>query len=268
MGVTILGGLCVGFSQLMMKESFGLAPSMSGPLCAVISSDVIIVSTFCHFVYSELMNWKQVTAVMSIVTGLGIMAVSSGSHSGIGPAAADSILAFALAVLGMIFFANAVLSVRVGCLGNLAAWSGFVVRMLVMLVIGAAALTHSVMKVGWPNTGLGALAAPAAAGVLQAGGVLCVNKALQYPNTGIANAIFASNSLDVLVLNFVVFGLVPSGGSLVGMSVVVAAVVGISILEGTEPEPSLETPKHVASPWDLDPKSLSSPHLDLWSPKV
>merc|ERR1712087_564026 len=111
--------------------------------------------------------------------------------------------------------------------------------MLVMLVIGAAALAHSVLKVGWPSVGLGALAAPAAAGVLQAGGVLCVNKALQYPNTGIANAIFASNSLDVLVLNFVVFGLIPSTGSLVGMGLVVAAVIGISVVEESEPETSL-----------------------------
>lgn len=258
--VTILGGFCVGFSQLMMKAAFGRAPSLSGPLCAVISSDVIIVSTFCHFVYHELMNLKQVAAVLSIVTGLCIMAVcSAGSSSAGGDESQETpIVAFGLSLLGMVSFACAVLAIRVGCLSNLAAWSGFVVRMLVLLLIGSLAFGYSVLTAGWPVADLKEWGAPALAGLMQAGGVLCVNKALQFPNTGIANAIFASNSVDVLLLNLLVFGLVPDMGSLAGMCIVVVAVAGISLMEDAAAEPEqIHTPDSVLSPSTSPRKSIS-----------
>jgi len=261
--LTVLGGLCVAFSQLMMKTAFGLAPSLSGPLCAVISSDVIIVSTFCHFVYHERMNLKQVAAVLAIVAGLCIMAVCSRGSSAVGGdrSQEEPLVAFGLSLLGMVSFACAVLSIRAGFMGNLAAWSGFVVRMLLLLLIGSLSFGYSVLTAGWPVADLKDWGAPALAGLMQAGGVLCVNKALQFPNTGVANAIFASNSVDVLLLNVLVFGLVPDMGSLAGMCVVVAAVAGISMIEdaAVEPEPIL-TPVSDRRPARMN--SYGSP-LDL-----
>ena len=65
---------------------------------------------------------------------------------------------------------------------------------------------------------------PVLAGVLQSFGVLFLNKALMYPSTGVVNVIAASNSIVVLILNFLILGLIPSYWKLTGMCVIVSGV--------------------------------------------
>jgi drug/metabolite transporter (DMT)-like permease len=240
--VTCVGGAAVGFSQLMMKMSFAMDPPETGPLCAVISSDVVIISTVCHFVYKEYMNRAQAGAILVIVSGLAIMGKASQASTSDGGSVGDAVIAFGIAILGMVGFACAVLSIRVGCLGRLAAWSGFVVRMLVLLVIGAMAFAYSVFTVGWPTLPWNMWLVPIFGGLCQAGGVLCINMALQYPNTGVANAIFASNSVFVLILQAIVFGEFPSTIKLVGMCCVVLGVSSMSLLEDRDEPAVPETP--------------------------
>lgn len=229
--VTICGGLFSGLAQLMMKLSFAVAPQESGPLCAVLCSDVIIVSMYCHFVHKELMDSQQMWGVVAVVTGQVIIAMSSTAPS---PTTSDSqpdqpMLAYVLAVLGMLSFAACVLAIRSGAIGGLAAWSNFDVRMLVMLVGGAVAFAYSCVTVGWPAMSLAAWMCPVIAGLAQAVGVFCLNKALQFPSTGVAIAIIASNSVMVLILNVFVCGLIPNTPSLVGMGIVVVAVAWMSV---------------------------------------
>lgn len=261
--VTIFGGLCVGISQLLMKQAFALAPRDAGPLTAVISSDVLIVSVFCHFVYRELLSAKQGSLVLAILVGLVLMELlPSGGAASEADVAGEStpgeqlaeFAAFGISVAGMVSFAAAVLAIRVGFAGGLAAWSGFVVRMLTLLAIGIIAFGYSVLTNGWPSAALIAWVGPTGAAVSQCGGVLCVNKALQYPNTGIANAIFASNSVTVLLLNAVFFGLVPGAGGLIGMLVVVGSVAGISLVEGS---PDVEEDRKPVSPSQLHAMALT-----------
>lgn len=230
--VTIAGGLCVGFSQLLMKTAFGILPAEMGPLTAVISSDTLVVSTFCHFVYQELLSYRQAACIVSIVVGLCVMALGSGGSSGPdGASGLQQAEAYLYALFGMFLFASTVLGMRIGFMAGLAAWSGFVVRMITVLGCGVISFAYAVWSDGVPQVPLLAWSAPVVAGLCQAAGVFCVNKALQYPNTGIANAIFASNSVMVLVLNTAVTRLLPSLWSLVGMAIVVASVAGISLLQ-------------------------------------
>lgn len=236
--VTILGGFCIGLSQFLLKLAFEQAPSLAGPLCAVTSSEVILVSAYCHFVYHELLNLMQAAAMLAILTGLCIVAVCSSTASG-EESQEEPLVAFGLSLLAMVSFACAALAIRIGCMGNLAAWSGFVVRMLVFLLIGSVAFAYSVLTAGWPAADLTDWGAPALAGLVQAAGVFCANKAMQFPNTGIANAIFTSNSVDVLLLNWLVFRLVPDTGSLAGMCIVVIATAGIALIQEAAVEPEL-----------------------------
>lgn len=233
--ITVLGGIFVGFSQLMMKWAFALAPAESGPLCAVISADTLVVSTFCHFVYRERMNTKQGASIVVIVLGLGVMALSSQSGGSEG-SFATSLLSLLMSVFGMLSFAFCVLAIRIGCMENLAAWSGFAVRMLTVGGFGVTVFVYSACTAGWPT---GAKAVewlyPVGAGVAQAAGVFCVNMALKQPNTGIANAIFGCNSVLVLVLNIFVFHLLPNVSNSIGMALVVAGVAAISLVQDDDP---------------------------------
>jgi len=227
-----VGSLCVGLSQLCMKQSFALAPRDTGPLSAVVSSDVLVISVFCHFVYHELMNRWQIAGVVSIMIGLIIMGL--GSSDGLEIEDEDEskpLLAFLFAVLSMLFFAAAVLSIRCGFTECLAAWSGFIVRMMVMLLLGASILVFSITIDGWPQATFANWCIPVSAGVLQAAGVFFVNKALQFQNTGIANAIFESNSAIVTILQLVVFQEFPGWPALLGMVIVIAAVMGMALSE-------------------------------------
>lgn len=267
--VTIVGGLNVGFSQLMMKESYKLAPSLAGPLCAVISSDVIVISTVCHFYFKEYLTMKQAGCVFTIVSGMGVMAIcSSSGQSQVNNGVQERpVLAFFLAFLGMLSFAMAILAIRVGCTGGVSTWSGFSVRMVCLLVIGIAAEVHSIRTVGWPPLDVMLWVAPCAAGLLQAAGVLCVNKALEYPNTGVANAIFASNSVDVLILNIIVFGLYPNKGTTLGMLIVIGAVASISLVD-SDSDP-VDSPKELPTPsgrFKMQQNMYASPHVLISTP--
>lgn len=246
MAITIIGGFCVGFSQLMMKLAFGLAPSSVGPLTAVISSDVIVVSIFCHFVYRELLNRKQAIAVMFIVAGLATMGLGGSGeadNTSVDVIAAEHMVpAFGFGLCGMASFAAAILSIRVGCGEYLSPWSGFTVRMLVNAVMGVLAFVYSLCTAGMPSfVGYWWIWA-ILAGLSQAPGVLCLNNALTYGNTGVTNAIAASNSVTVLILNMVICQLFPSILSLVGMFFVVFAVTGMSLLDGGGEEDAVDKP--------------------------
>jgi len=65
------------------------------------------------------------------------------------------------------------------------------------------------------------------------GAVICVNNALEHASTGVSNAIFACNSVLVLVLNAVVCGLVPNASNLLGMFIVIC---GVAVISSEEPD--------------------------------
>merc|ERR1712178_528169 len=127
--------------------------------------------------YHEYMNKSQAAAIFTMVIGLAVMGNAT-SQDTVASGNGIPTLAFFLAILGMVSFAGAVLAIRTGCIGNLAAWSGFVVRMIVFLVLGVIAFGYSVLAHGWPVLNVATLGVPIMGGFVQAAGVLCVNKAL------------------------------------------------------------------------------------------
>jgi multidrug transporter EmrE-like cation transporter len=202
----------------------------------VLSADIILVAIYCHFVLHELLNFKQIAAITAVLVGISIVAVCSSAATA-SDDEEEPVVALCFSLLAMLSFACVVLSVRVGAMGGLAAWSSFTVRMLVSLSSGTAAVGYSVLTAGWPDVDLIDWGTPTLAGLAQSAGVFCVSKALQYPNTGIANAIFESNSLDVLMLSWLVFGLLPDTGSVVGMVITMVSVAALSLIQDDAAEP-------------------------------
>ncbi|KAF4689319.1 hypothetical protein FOZ60_001731 [Perkinsus olseni] len=219
--LTIVGGMCVGWSQLMMKWAFATDPKSTGPLTAVISSDIIVVGVFCHFVYKERLSAMQVFAICIVLSGLVVMAVGDGGSAG-------KLMGFVYAILGMLTFAASLLCIRQSCRDGMAAWSGFIGRMGVMFFMGLIALIYTLCHHTflpqdwslWPDMYIW----PQVAGISQAAGVLALNYALMYPSTGPVNVIVASNSIIVLALNYFILGLVPSTSKLIGMAIVICGV--------------------------------------------
>ncbi|KAF4664120.1 hypothetical protein FOL47_005285 [Perkinsus chesapeaki] len=222
--LTIIGGMCVGWSQLMMKWAFATDPKSTGPLTAVISSDIIVVGIFCDLVYKEKLSKMQIFAICIVLSGLVVMAAFDGGSSG-------KLMGFVYAILGMLTFAASLLCIRQSCRDGMAAWSGFIGRMGVMFFMGLIALiytacTHTFFPENWklwPDMYVW----PQVAGISQAVGVLALNYALMYPSTGPVNVIVASNSIIVLALNYFILGLIPSTSKLVGMAIV---IIGVSLI--------------------------------------
>ncbi|EER16007.1 conserved hypothetical protein [Perkinsus marinus ATCC 50983] len=232
--LTIIGGMCVGWSQLMMKWAFATDPKSTGPLTAVISSDIIVVGVFCHFVYKERLSAMQVLAICIVLSGLVVMAAFDGGSSG-------KFMGFIYAILGMLTFAASLLCIRQSCRDGMAAWSGFIGRMGVMFFMGLIALlytvfTHSFFPEDW-SLWAQMYIWPQVAGISQAIGVLALNYALMYPSTGPVNVIVASNSIIVLALNFFLLGLIPTTSKLVGMVIVIC---GVSLIILWQPKKAKE----------------------------
>eukprot|EP00929_Paragymnodinium_shiwhaense_P042338 TRINITY_DN21924_c0_g1_i1.p1 TRINITY_DN21924_c0_g1~~TRINITY_DN21924_c0_g1_i1.p1 ORF type:complete len:408 (-),score=34.83 TRINITY_DN21924_c0_g1_i1:443-1588(-) len=230
--VVISTGVLHALGEYFMKEAFAAAPSEIGPLSAFVSSEALVVAVCSHFVYREYMNFRQCLCLMGIAIGLSIIGVGSAHSEGLVDAdLTQKLRAFSFATAGMLSFAGAVLGMRTSCRQGVALWSGVVVRFVVEFLMGIAAIVASFINHGLPDIEVEAMVwmCPILAGLLQAVGMVFANKALTYPNTGIANAIYSSNSIVVLLLGVLVDNLYPSPTSLLGMGFVVAAVTGISL---------------------------------------
>mmetsp|Transcript_28028 Transcript_28028/g.23989 ORF Transcript_28028/g.23989 Transcript_28028/m.23989 type:complete len:116 (+) Transcript_28028:118-465(+) len=91
---------------------------------------------------------------------------------------------------------------------------------------------------------------PIVSGASQAVGVLALNRALIYPSTAVVNVIAASNSIVVLLLNWILLGLVPGTPKIIGMFFVIA---GVSLM-------TLWKPKEESSDDVVKEKDLKLPN--------
>eukprot|EP00929_Paragymnodinium_shiwhaense_P013805 TRINITY_DN121657_c0_g1_i1.p1 TRINITY_DN121657_c0_g1~~TRINITY_DN121657_c0_g1_i1.p1 ORF type:complete len:365 (-),score=102.72 TRINITY_DN121657_c0_g1_i1:284-1378(-) len=230
--ITIATGIVHALGEYFMKEAFAAAPSEIGPLSAFVSSEALVVAVFSHFVYNEYMNFRQSLCVTSIAIGLTIIGVGlARSPDLMEEGLSQKMIAFSFATGGMLCFAGVVLGMRMSLRNGVAPWSGVVVRFVVEFIMGTIAIVASFISEGLPEIEVNFMVwmYPIMAGLLQAVGMVFVNKALKFPNTGVANAIYSSNSIVVLILGVLVDHLYPSSLSLIGMGFVVAAVAGISL---------------------------------------
>eukprot|EP00929_Paragymnodinium_shiwhaense_P033753 TRINITY_DN18480_c0_g1_i3.p1 TRINITY_DN18480_c0_g1~~TRINITY_DN18480_c0_g1_i3.p1 ORF type:complete len:376 (+),score=50.84 TRINITY_DN18480_c0_g1_i3:68-1195(+) len=229
--VTISTGVFHAMGEYLMKQAFAAAPSEVGPLCAFVSSEALIVSIVSFLIWGERMSFRQSLCVVSIGLGLTVIGIGSANSGQLEEETGrEKAIAFAYAFGGMFCFAAVVLGCRVGVIGGIAASSGVVARLLTEFAMGTIAVVCSADLHGLPDVQWYMWFFPLLAGLMQSFGIYCIIRALKYPNTGIANAIYSSNSVVVLILSIAVDHVFPSSLSLIGMGVVVSAVAGLSLV--------------------------------------
>jgi hypothetical protein len=239
--MTVFGGVSVAMAQVFMKLAMGADPVDSGPLCAVISSDVVLVSLFCHFVYGEKLNFKQSIAVLGTFIGTAVMTlggdaaatkvVSDDSNGG-----TSMLIGLIWAVCACVSFGGAVICIRIGALGGLAPTSAFTGRMVGIGGLGAVFFAYSILSGGLQDTLLpldqhySVWILCFFIGLLQAYGTYGVNKALEYPMTGVCIAIFGSFSVVVLVCTAIQDRELPNDQKLIGMLISLVSCASVGLL--------------------------------------
>jgi drug/metabolite transporter (DMT)-like permease len=237
--MTFFGGVLVALAQVFMKLSMGADPVDSGPLCAVISSDVVFVGLFCHFVYGEKLSVKQFIAVLGVFIGTVTMALggeSAKSTTDESVGAAGMLVGLLWAVFASISFGGSVICIRIGGMGGLHPESAFTSRMLGIGVMGVMFFAYSIFSGGLQDTLLpldqyySLWVLCLFIGLLQAFGTFGVGKALMYPLTGVCIAIWGSFSVVVLICSAIQDQRLPSDQKLIGMFISLVSCASVGLL--------------------------------------
>lgn len=233
---TLFGGVAVGSAQVFMKLAMNSDPVDSGPLCSVVSSDVLFVAVFCHFVWGEKLSLPQSIAVLGVFVGTTLMATGDSKVHGATIPQGDVLTGIFWAACACVGFGSSVICIRASYMGNLDGTSSFTARVLAIGVCGLVFLAISFATGGFERTMLPlserawVWAICIVAGIFQAWGVYGVNKALAYPITGVCIAIFGSFSIVVLVCKAIELQTLPNHQKLFGMAVSIASCASVSLL--------------------------------------
>ncbi|KAF4691548.1 hypothetical protein FOZ60_015276 [Perkinsus olseni] len=225
------GGLILAASSTLVKQAFNFAsPADKGPVAAIVSSTVVTVSLYGHFVFRELLDREHTVLIIMAVAGMIISTVgtyvvpsaASDGHS----SESHSPLGFLFAILAVFGISALTLLMRYNSIGNVATRSGYAALLLsqscVALSIGVVLIAEG--QTTLYVTGL-ALVTTVVGGLSQSIGIFAMNEALAYPMTSLVKVICSANPVIVLLLNLAIDGFIPGTTQLIGMSVILLAVL-------------------------------------------
>ncbi|EER20329.1 hypothetical protein Pmar_PMAR010064 [Perkinsus marinus ATCC 50983] len=254
--LALSGGFILAMSSTLVNQAFTLSPPADkGPVAAIVSSTVVTVSLYGHFVFHERLDRVHTILLMMVVAGMTIStfgtyvalapgnASSSGSHSFIGPL---------FAILAMIGISALTLLMRYNSIGNVATRSGFSALLLsqtcvaISLCMVLIARGQTTLRV----TGF-ALVTTMVAGLSQSTGIFFMNEALAYPMTSLVKVICSANPIIVLLLNFFIDGLVPRATQSIGMAIILIAVFLSALIPPKGLQPSSKEDVMNCGPRDL-----------------
>ncbi|KAF4659393.1 hypothetical protein FOL46_006612 [Perkinsus olseni] len=225
------GGLILAASSTLVKQAFNLAsPADKGPVAAIVSSTVVTVSLYGHFVFREQLDREHTVLIIMAVVGMiistvGTYVVPSAASDG-HLSESHSPLGFLFAILAVFGISALTLLMRYNSIGNVATRSGYAALLLsqscVTLSIGVVLIAKG--QTTLYVTGL-ALVTTVVGGLSQSIGIFAMNEALAYPMTSLVNVICSANPVIVLLLNLAVDGLIPGTTQLIGMAVILLAVL-------------------------------------------
>ncbi|KAF4731389.1 hypothetical protein FOZ63_032547 [Perkinsus olseni] len=241
--LTLSEGLILAASSTLIKQAFALSsPANKGPIAAIVSSTVVTVSLYGHFVFRERLGRQHAALIIMAVAGMIVSTLGNDAapSSGDGPSSeSHPLLGFLFAILAMIGMSALTLLMRYSSIGNVATRSGYAALLLsqscVALSIGVVLIAEG--QTTLYVTGL-ALVTTVVGGLSQSIGIFAMNEALAYPMTSLVNVICSANPVIVLLLNLAVDGLIPGTTQLIGMAVILLAV----LLSALIPPKGLEAP--------------------------
>jgi len=220
-----------GFALLGAQEctttAFSLALNSSGPLHAIMSTEVVIVCAFFYIYAGERVSWLQLLCFGSMVAGSVLIAV--GEDSSTNTADANFSLAFIWSLMALCFYALWTITVRVSTLAGVQPLAQFLVMWLVLGGYGLVRLIILLLDSGLakvPTSPEFWLLAILAMGLVEFVAVFCLVKALSIAvSTGLCVAVWSAHAAGVTLLVMIFDNAVPPRQQIVGMCVTLVGII-------------------------------------------
>ncbi len=230
--VAVAAGVSLAAAMLTLKLGLAADPAAKGPIVAVTSCNAMIVALAAWLVFGERLGIGQGLAMLTIIGGIVVMALTAGAASSLRG------LAFGLSTMVLFGTTNFLLK-YIGQRGG----DSITATLILWLAAGACgvlAVGYSLLRYGRlpglqrPSLVLWAVLA----GVTLALGMLFLKLAVTRGPAGPATAVAGSNSVLVVFFEWSVFAQVPPWLKLVGMGVTLLGIITLSLAPRGEARPA------------------------------
>jgi transporter family protein len=226
--IAVAAGVALSLAMLTLKLGLASDPEAKGPIVAVSSANALLVALGAWLILHERLTLRQLLGMFVIICGIALIALGYGAGA--------SPRALVYAVVTMILFGVTNLLLKYAGHHGSDSVTTITILWLSAGVCGVLALGYSLLRHGRlsgmerPSLILWAVVA----GITLALGMLFIKLAVTNGPGGPATAISGSNSVLVVIFEFLVFSHIPPTQKLVGMGVAVAGITVLSLAGGGE----------------------------------
>jgi drug/metabolite transporter (DMT)-like permease len=221
--IAAAAGVTLSLAMLTLKLGLASDPEAKGPIVAISSTNALIVALGAWLILRERLAGRQLFGMFVIICGIAVMALGYGAGS------SPRGLLFGLATMVLFGITNLLLKYA----GHHGSNSVTTTSILWLSAggCGVVALGYSLLRYG----GLPGMERPSlvlwavVAGITLALGMLFIKLAVTSGPGGPATAISGSNSILVVVFEFLVFAHIPPVQKSVGMGVAIAGIITLSL---------------------------------------
>ena len=221
--IAAAAGVTLSCAMLTLKLGLASDPNAKGPIVAVTSANAMIVALGAWFILRERLSRGQLLGMFVIICGIAVMALGTGAGSSYRG------LLFGLATMVLFGITNFLLKYA----GHHGSDSVTTTAILWLSagVCGVLAIGYCLIRYGnlpgleQPSLILWAVVA----GVTLALGMLFLKLAVTSGPGGPATAITGSNSVLVVLFEFLVFAHIPPAQKLIGMGIAIAGIIVLSL---------------------------------------
>jgi len=221
--LALAAGACLAMGMLSLKLGFLADPASKGPITAVASANAVFVALLAWLILGERLGQRRWSGILITLCGLSLMALSTGGGNALRG------LGFGLFTLICFGLTNIILKV----LGHLGMPS-MAAALTVWLTVGVCGAIGMVTLAA-TGRGIKSLAPfylvplALAAGIILGVGMWSLKRGVTLGRAGPVVAIAGSNAWLVALLDWGVFGHVPSTVKLAGMGIALAGVALLAL---------------------------------------
>lgn len=234
--IAAAAGVTLSAAMLTLKLGLASDPDAKGPIVAISSTNAMIVALAAWFIFRERLSKGQLLGMLVIIGGIAVMALGSSTGS------SSRGLLFGLATM-VLFGATNFLLKYAGHHGSDSVTTTAILW-LSAGVCGVLALGYCFVRYGHlPGMEEASLILWAVlAGVTLSLGMLFLKLAVTRGPGGPATAITGSNSILVVLFEFLVFAHIPPVQKLIGMGIAIAGIIVLSLAGGRQSATRPATP--------------------------
>ena len=221
--IAVIAGVTLSCAMLTLKLGLSSDPNAKGPIVAITSCNAMIVALGAWVILQEKLTRGQVLGMLVIICGIVVMALGTGGDS------SARGLFFGLATMVLFGITNFLLKYA----GHHGSDS-----VTVTAILWLSAGTCGLLAIGYSTARYGRLPGmeepslilwAILAGATLALGMLFLKLAVTNGPGGPATAITGSNSILVVIFEFLVFAHIPPTQKLVGMGIAIGGIIVLSL---------------------------------------